>query len=242
MPPRHVVLLLSDVPARLVVLPEDLPDEQAASHVADAVFELLRSRAADFLGMHESQQLLDQLEQVAPAVVRQVIPKPLSLTLLTEVLRRLAEEGVSIRDLRLILEALATYAPQERDPMALTELTRSHLKRATTYRLTGGARSLEIYLLDPGIEEVIRSAITRTPAGSFLTLAPGPARDIVRAIKQTTDEVRPSEAQPLVLLTQPDIRRFVRKLVEGEVPDLQVISFAELLPEIQLQPLAKVEG
>jgi len=237
MPERHIVLMLFEVPALVIALPADLPPGDAASFVADRVFEILLVRAADFLGLHETQLLLDQLEQVAPAVVRQVVPKPVPLPLLADILRRLVEEQSSVRDLRAVLEALAAHAPQERDPLTLAELVRGHFRRATTYRLTGGASHLSVYLIDPLIEDTIRGAITRTAAGSFLTLAPAAARDVVASFRGALPG-GPGEAP--VVLTQPDIRRFVRKLIETDFPAARVVSFAELQPEVQLRPLGRV--
>ena len=119
------------------------------------------------------------------------VPKPVALPLLADVLRRLVEEQVSVRDLRAILEALALAAPTEKDPLALAEFVRAQLRRATTFRLTAGAGDLPVYLLDPGIEDAIRHAITRTAAGSFLALAPAAARDVVTAIRRATAEPPP---------------------------------------------------
>jgi type III secretion protein V len=239
MPARHVVLLLHEIPAAVLAPPADLPDARFAAACAEEVYAVLRRRAADFMGLHEAQTLVDQLEQVAPAVVRQVMPKPVSLSLLADVLRRLVEEGASVRDLRAIFEALAAFAPSEKDPLQLTELARAQMRRALTFRLTGGANGLDVYLLDPAIEDVVRQSITRTPAGSFLTLAPAAARDVVRSLRRAVESAPPPAGRPAVLLTQPDVRRFVRKLVESDQPDLQVVSFAELLPEVSLRPLAK---
>jgi type III secretion protein V len=92
-------------------------------------------------------------------------------------------------------------------------------------------------LLDAGIEDAIRGAITRTTAGSFLTLSPAAGRDVLTAIRRALEPLAGSRTPPL--LTQPDIRRFVRKLVEIDFPDLRVVSYAELLPEIAVKPIAK---
>ncbi|MBL8609509.1 MAG: FHIPEP family type III secretion protein [Myxococcales bacterium] len=236
--PRTVVLSLFEVPAKvLVVPPSDDPAAGVAMITAEAG-ELLRGRAADFLGLAETQRLLDELEQIAPAVVRNVIPKPVSLPLLADVLRRLVEERVSVRDLRGILEGLAAYAGTEKDPLNLAELTRGQLRRAITFRLTQGASTLGVITLDPTIEDTIRRAITRTQAGAFLTLAPAAARDVVQSVRRAVGEAAVHGGTP-VILTQPDIRRFVKKLVETDVPTAQVTSFAELLPEVSLRPLAR---
>jgi type III secretion protein V len=149
----------------------------------------------------------------------------------------MVEEQVSIRDLRGILEALSTVAATEKDPLNLTEFVRGQLRRATTYRLTSGRSELSVFLLDPAIEEAIRHAITRTAAGSFLTLAPAAGRDVVAAIRRALSQAPASVGN--VILTQPDIRRFVRKLIEVDLPETNVVSFAELLPEISLRPLGK---
>ncbi len=241
LPGRHVVVLLHEVPLSAFELPADLPDAHAAEHVMNRCVGLLRERAADFVGISEAQGMLDQLEQIAPATVRQVVPKPVTVTLLADVLRRLVEERVSIRDLKAILEALAQGAANDRDPLNLAEFVRSHLRRAITHDLTQGAHELGVVLLESTIEETVRGSISRTTAGSFLTLAPAAARDVVSAIRRAvaTADAERSATSPTVVLTQPDVRRFVRKLLETDFPHVRVVSYAELLPEITLVPLAK---
>jgi len=182
--------------------------------------------------------MLDELEQFAPATVRNVVPKPVTVVLLSDVLRRLVEEGISVRDLRGVLEALSTVAIQEKDALNLTEYVRAHMRRTITYRLTAGLGQLDIVLLDPLIEDTVRRAITRTPAGAFLALPPQAARDVLASVQRAFASTG-QRAAPPVILTQPDIRRFVRKLIEPDLPDISVVSFAELLPEVSLKPVAR---
>jgi type III secretion protein V len=236
LPPRHVLISLRELPARVLSLPESVPPEGLAEAVVLAVLPLMRERAVDFLGIAETQGLLDQLEQLAPATVRQVVPKPIAVTQLADVLRRLVEERLSVRDLKSILESLALVGQTEKDPLNLAEFVRSQQRRAITHGLTHGGRELSVLLLDGMIEETVRGAISRTPAGSFLTLAPAAARDVVTAVRRALDPL--GEPRPPVL-TQPDIRRFVRKLLEVDLPDVKVVSYAELLPEIAVKPLGK---
>lgn len=236
LPARHAVLSLHEIPALLVTVPEEVTDTAVAAHVVNGVLPLLRSRAADFLGIAETQSLLDQLEQLAPATVRQVIPKPIGPALLADVLRRLVEERVSVRDLRAILEALSAIGAVEKDPLNLAEFVRSQLRRPITHALTGGERELRVVLLDSPIEETIRTSVQRTAAGSFLALAPAAGRDVVAAVRRAL--AQSPEARP-VLLTQPDIRRFVRKLLETDLNELTVVSYSELLPEIAIRPIGR---
>ena len=198
---------------------------------------MLRVRAVDFLGISETQGFLDQLEQMAPATIRWVVPKPISVTQLADILRRLVEDRIRVRDLKGILEALALVGSTEKDPLNLAEFVRSHQKRSITHALTGGASELKVVLLEASIEDSIRGAITRTPAGSFLTLSPAAGRNVVKALKRALDPLSVSRMPPL--LTQPDIRRFVRKLVELDLPELRVVSYAELMPELVVNPVAR---
>jgi type III secretion protein V len=214
-----------------------IPTLTAAAVVALHLGRMVRRRAHELVGLQEVQSMLDQLERAYPALVRNVVPKPVGLPLLTDVLRRLAEEGVSIRPLREILEALATYAPGERDPIALTELVRASLRRQVTFR---HARDgvLPVYLLDPAIEEAIRDSIQRTATGSYIAMPPDMARDVVEAVRRETGSA--SEGQAVCLLTQADVRRFSRRLLEVELPGLVVLSYQELAPEVTVQPLARI--
>ncbi|MBN1607936.1 MAG: FHIPEP family type III secretion protein [Polyangiaceae bacterium] len=239
LPAHHVVLSIHEVPAKALPVAASVTDDDLAEHLVAQVFPLLRERAADFVGIGETQALLDQLEQIAPATVRQVVPKPVTVTLLADVLRRLVEEGLCIRDLRGILESMAQVAPTDKDPLTLAEFVRAQMRRTISYQLTQGRADLSAYLLDPMIEETIRGAISRTPAGSFLTLAPAAGRDIVGAVRRVLSPGLDSETAPVVL-TRPDVRRFVRKLIETELPTVRVVSYAELLPELAIRPVATV--
>jgi type III secretion protein V len=235
---RQVVLSLHEVPAKVCAVPLEAQGGELVEWVRQWTLDLLRARAADFIGLAEVQRLLDELEQFAPATVRNVVPKPVTLMLLTDVLRRLVEEQVSVRDLRAILEALATVAANEKDPLNLAEYVRGQMRRAITFRLTRGSGQLDVVLVDSLLEDTVRRAITRTAAGAFLTLPPQASRDLLAAIHRALDGV-PPDSEPRVILTQPDVRRFLRKLVESELPDLSVVSFAELLPEVSLKPIAR---
>jgi len=236
--PRSAVLSVHEVPTAAFALPEGIADDERVPWLADRALAVLRTRAADFLGLAEVQRLLDELEQYAPATVRNVVPKPVTLVLLADVLRRLVEERISVRDLRGVLEALSAVATAERDPLNLAEYVRSQMRRAITFRLTAGTPALDVVLLDSLLEDTVRRAITRTPAGAFLTLPPQAARDVLTSVRRAVLEAAATE-RPAVILTQPDIRRFVRKLIEVEMPAVTVVSFAELLPEVSLKPVAR---
>lgn len=209
--------------------------EVLAQHefVAVAVRAAVFKSAAQFVGIQETQALLDGLEQSHPALVRNLVPKPLPVTLLAEILRRLVEERVSIRPMREILEGLAPYAVTEKDPIILADLARQSLRRHISYQIAPRRRA-GVWFLSGDVSEVIRESITRTPGGTFLRLDPTLAREIAE------NAAHKLGTGPSVILCDPDIRRFVWVLLEGKVPNLQVISHAELDAGIVLDPLGAI--
>ncbi len=223
--PRDLVLTCHEVPESTIEVAPSIDEASVAEFVLQNVLPVLERRAGDFLGIPETQRLLDELELTAPVLVREVVPKSIGVPGLTLVLKQLVDEGVSIRNLGGILEVLATASSKETEPSRLAESVRVHRSRALTHELTGGRGSLDVYLLDPGIEDAIRGAIRRTGTEGHLVLAPAAARDIVAAVRAI---VPPAPQHPPVLLTQPDIRYFVRRLLQVEFPALRVVSHTEL--------------
>jgi type III secretion protein V len=208
----------------------------AGEELGDAVLALLRRYGHELFGLEEAQALLDALERTHPTLVREVIPKLVSPVLFTDIARRLVEEGISLRNLKDILGALAEWAPHERDPVALTEHVRAALRRVITHRYAGDGGALAAYLLDPMIEDAIRDSVQKTPTGSYLALEPQLSSDIVAAVGRAVGPGSPGA----VLLTGAEIRRYVRRLVETDHPNLPVLSFQELAPEAQIRPIARI--
>jgi len=210
--------------------------ERAGARLADEVLVLMRRHGHELFGLEEAQALLDALERTHPALVREVVPKLVSPVLFTDIARRLVEEGISLRNLRDILGALAEWAPHERDPVVLTEHVRAALRRSITHRHAGDGGALTAYLLDPLIEDAIRDAIHKTATGSYLALEPQLSQDIVAAVGRA---VR-AAAGGAVVLTNAEIRRYVRRLIETEHPQLAVLSFQELTPDAQIRPVGRI--
>jgi type III secretion protein V len=201
---------------------------------------VLRRHAREFVGVQEAQSMLDQLEKAFPAIVKEVVPKVVSLLKLTDILGRLVEEELSVRDLRGILQALSEYGQVESDNVMLTEHVRAAQRRYVSHKYARGTNTLVVYLLDPQIEEAIRGANKRTATGTHLALEPDIAQEIVQAVKGECGNLPPTAQRP-VILTSMDIRRYVRKLLEFEFnPAFSVVSYQELSPDLNIQPVARI--
>jgi type III secretion protein V len=199
------------------------PGELIAEHLRS----LVRARAAGLLGIQEVQGLLDGLESQAPTLVKEALQK-VPLPLLTEVLRKLVEEQVSIRNMRAILEALVAPTT-EGDATALAERCRQALYRYLSHKFAPSG-PLFAYLVDPEIEETLRSSGPRGPAPS-----PERVAEILEGVKRVA-----AGGGQTVLLTAPDVRRTLRKLCEGAFPDVAVLTYGELDMNLQIRPLGRL--
>jgi type III secretion protein V len=197
--------------------------------LAAAAGALARS-AAEFVGVQEVQSLLDGLESSAPALVREA-SRQLAPALLAEVLRRLVEEGVSIRPLRTILEALLEAGGGARGAPVLADAARRALRRHLGHALAGEG-PLAALLLDPAAEELIRQAL----AGESLAMDPRLATALVDGLAVELG----GHSEPPVLLTSPDVRRALRGLIAPRFPRISVLAYEELPPELPVRPLGRV--
>lgn len=211
------------------------PEEVITLHLS----RILRKYAHEFVGIQETQGYLDFAGRGLPKLVEEVVGKTVSIQQVTDVLQRLVQEGISIRDIKSVLDALGEWGRVEKDTVMLTEYVRSSMRRYISFRYTGGKDTLFVYLLDPEIEDVIRGAIRRTSTGAFLSLDPAITHDILDAIRREVANLPPTAQQP-VIVTDMELRRFVRKMVELEFPTLSVVSFQELAPELNVQPIGRI--
>jgi type III secretion protein V len=199
---------------------------------------ILKRNGEDFMGLQETKYLLDRMEARFPELVREV-QRVLPVQKIAEIMQRLVQEEISIRNLRTILQALIEWGQKEKDVILLTEYVRMGLKRYISYKYSGGQNMLAVYLFDPSVEETVRTAIRQTSGGSYLALDPDTSKKIVEEIKKEVGDFGEGPQKP-ILLTSMDIRRYVRKLIELDLYDLPVLSYQELTQEITLQPLGRI--
>ncbi len=202
--------------------------------------QVLKGNAREFLGIQETKTILSFVEKSFPDLVKEVT-RLVPLQKLTDIFKRLVEEEISIKDQRSILEALSDYAQTEKDTVLLAEYTRSALKRSITYKFSQGRSLLSAYILDQGIENMVRSSIKQTSSGSFLALDAESTGRILQKIRDTISKQTPSNGQSPVLITAMDVRRFVRKMIDQAFPELAVISYQEITEDVQIQPLDTIK-
>jgi flagellar biosynthesis protein FlhA len=202
--------------------------------------ETIRSNAAQLLTRQDVRQLLDQLKSTNEAVVNEVVPDVLSLGEIQRVLQGLLSEGVSIRDLGAIVEAVGDKARLTRDPSLLAEYARQALGRAITAPYLDENRTLHAITLDPAIEHEVVSAITQTTEGEYLAMEPSRAQAMLTALRTQSDQASAKGGMRPVLLCSARVRRHLRRLIEQTLPHLAVCSYNEIASGISVETIGVV--
>ncbi|VWB88606.1 type III secretion system export apparatus subunit SctV [Burkholderia lata] len=189
-----------------------------------------------FMGLQETQWLLERAGTEYPGLVAEV-QKAMPAQRISEVLRRMLEEHVPIRNMRAILESLVVWGPKEKDLLMVTEYVRSDLGRFIAHRATGGTGELPSIVLDPEVEQAIRQAIKPTPAGNFLALEPA----LIGTLLDNLAGICGSDpVKHLAVICAMDIRRYTRRMIEQRFPWLPVYSFQELGSDAHLSPVGRL--
>jgi flagellar biosynthesis protein FlhA len=217
----------------------------AESVIVTHLTETIRSHAAEVLTRQDVRALLDKLKETNAAVVEEVVPDALSLGEIQRVLQSLLAEGVPIRDLGTIVEAIGDKARTTRDTSLLSEYARQALGRAITAPHLDERLRLQAITLDPAIEQEVSTSITQTTDGEYLAMDPPRAQAIVTALRSQVEHAtaRGSHGgRGPVLLCSARIRRHLRRLIAQAQPHLAVCSYNEIAPGIDVETIGVVHA
>lgn len=199
--------------------------------------EIIKKHAHELIGRQEVQNLLDNLLKTYPKLVEELVPAVLSLGTIMRVLQNLLKEGVSIRDLRTILETMADWAPVTQDTDILTEYVRHALSRTICSQLTQDG-VVPLITLSKEVESSVEDSIQHREQGSYLAIDPTTAQKILDAIGEATNSFHGNQLP--TLLVSPQIRPHVRSLTERYYPALTIISHNEIAPNLKVKSLGTV--
>ena len=183
---------------------------------------ILSRHAAEFAGVQETSDLIDQLRQRHPALVQSLVPGVVRVQQISEVLKSLLREQVPISDLRKILESIGRLAEQQKDLSQIAQGVCLDLNRQICGRLAVG-RMINHYRLDYEITDLLANATVQTGDGVVLDLPPDDQKMILKAIETGVDPVRHLD-QPLVFIVRSSLQSVVRNLIAPSLPDAAVLS------------------
>ena len=205
--------------------------------VATHLNHLVVMHASELLGRREVQALIERVQKDTPSLVDDLVPKALSVTVLQKVLQNLLEEGVPIRDMRTIMEALAENAPKLTDPYDLTAVVRLALGRAITQQWFPGNGEMQVMGLDANLERVLTQTLTSGPNPG---LEPGLAHTLLTQTEKAMTRQQNIGLAP-VLLVQHSLRAMLSRFLRRSLPQLKVLSYAEV-PDTRTVKVVNVVG
>ena len=214
-----------------------------SSVLATHLVETTRRHADRFLTRQDVQKLLDRLKETSPAIVDEVL-EATSLGLIQKILKNLLKEGVSVRDLMIILEALADQSTITKDPVMLTEAVRQRVGSTICRPYLSEDNALDYVALSEEVEEVIMSGIQQDEQGEyqFLAIEPNAAYQLVNGIANAVTQVAGLNVQPLILCSRSIVRAYLRQFIDIQFPTpITVLSIEEVPPTIQLDEIGRVE-
>ena len=210
----------------------------ASTVVATHMSELLQAHAHELLGHDEVQQLLDNLAQVAPKLVEDLVPKMLPLAVVLRVLQNLLQEGVAIRDMRTIAETLAEQSTKSQDAGTLTASVRVALARSIVQQVIGPIGEIPVIVLDPGLERLLQQTLVNAGEDGA-GVEPGMLEQLQKAMRETTRQQEVSGHES-VLLVAAAIRPWMAKFARHSVPGMRVLSYNEIPDNRQIKVISTI--
>ncbi|WP_442918213.1 flagellar biosynthesis protein FlhA [Magnetococcus sp. PR-3] len=211
----------------------------ASTVLATHITEMVHNHAHEMLTRQEVQNLLDLVAKNQPKLVEELIPNVVNLGDVQKVLQGLLRERVSIRDMGTILETLADYGKIIKQPQQLVELVRQSLSRSIVRRYLDENGALTALVLGPDAENLVAEAIVDGDYGSYLSLSPRAAQQLLTRVRDEVEKAATVVVQP-VLITGSRARPFVKQALEGVLPHLVVLSQNEIPANVSVNSLGNV--
>ncbi|WP_354418057.1 type III secretion system export apparatus subunit SctV [Mesorhizobium shonense] len=207
--------------------------------IASRVQATLARRARRLVGIQETRELLGRMEQEYAELVKEVL-RTTPIPRIADVLRRLLDEDIPIRNTRLVLEALAEWGEQEQNVALLTEYVRSGLTRQICHRFANAQGVVPAFIIERETENLVRGAIRDSAVGPYLVLGDGQSEMLLSQMRQIHSNPAPGQRHPVILASM-DVRRFVRGFLTRNGIDLVVLSYQDLDSEFTIQPVGSVK-
>jgi flagellar biosynthesis protein FlhA len=212
------------------------PESVLITHLS----ETLTRHAYEMLSREDVQQLVDRLRSNQPSLVGEVVGEQISVGLLQRILQNLLREGISIRDLPLILEALGENASRTKSPALLTEVSRKALKRAITEQFVDVTGQITAIAIDPTVEHYLISHLEQTPEMITLAVMPEMAMELNRNIAEAWKSAMEKAYENVIVLCDARIRAAMYNMIERSLPRLSVVAYDEIVSGTETQAVETV--
>ena len=200
--------------------------------------ETIRQHTSELLNRSETIQLVENLKKTEPELVADVVPNVITYANLEKLLKNLLKEGVPIRDLATILEAVTEASSTTRDLDMITEQVRAALSRTITRKFCENGQ-LRVVTLDAELEKKVLGALTKNEHGVYLSLGPDVVQQIISQLGELRGKFNELSQAPIVLAS-PVIRVYLSRMITQFYPDVTVLSFNEVTNNVQIQAIGNI--
>ena len=207
--------------------------------LATHLHELIKQRAGQLLTRQDVQDIVEVVRQTEPAVVNELIPELASVGEVQQVLRWLLDEQISIRDISVILEALADGLRVTENLQDAAEVVRLALDDAICEQYRDSDNRLHVVTVDPQLEQDIQASVVQTPQGSVCAVEPQLQQVILQRTQEAIQQVIARGHEPVVI-PSPRGRRHFRALISRTFPQVGVLSHAEGAPGVEVRAAAQI--
>lgn len=203
--------------------------------IATHLSQILKNQAHELIGQDGVQQLLDKLGKASPKLVESLVPGVMGLSEVTRVVHNLLEEGIPVRDMRTIAEALSDHGGKGQDSDALTAKVRVALGPAIFQTVNGTTREMPVMVLDSQLEQILLSSVQGSPGG----LEPSLMDAVIQQVIQASGKLETDGHNP-VLLVASNIRLFLSRLLKGRMSNFYILAYEEIPPSKSIRVVATI--
>ncbi|KRO71245.1 MAG: hypothetical protein ABR69_00405 [OM182 bacterium BACL3 MAG-120507-bin80] len=210
-----------------------------ATAIATHMNSILKNNADELLGHDETQQLLDLISEKSPKIIEDLVPNKLSVSTITQVLKNLLQEGITLRDNRSIIDNLLAESVKTKDANQLTALIRPHLGRIIVQDIISVNEELPIITLEQPLEQLLNNSIQNDSSTNDVFLEPKLIESIVASVsieKQNAEE----RGNPAVMVVSPKIRPWLSRILRQRLGNLSVLAYTEIPEDQEIRVIGRV--
>lgn len=203
--------------------------------------QVVRNNAHRLLGFRETEALVESLRKSHKELYQALFPEFLTVSGLRQILRNLLREGIRIRDITSVLEAIEEHKNRSADPDQLTEFVRASLNFQLCREYADAQGVVQAMLLAPELEKAVMKDVRQASSAIWFDLDVDVSLRLLSSVARAWEKAQDQGFKP-VLLCGPRARRFIKRLVEPSFPHLPVISYPEVAPDADVHVFTSLGG
>lgn len=228
------------------LLPQEIPEalQRNATEATDALIEHLKEvvikHVDDVMTKMDVLKLMELVRQHDQSLIQELVPAILTPNDLRKIFVNLIREKVSIKDIIFVFERLSDYARFSKEPDILSERLRAAMGRQICLAHADKQKNLYAVTLSNEWEKMLDDSCQRTELGTMFLLNPLQVQELIETTGETLRRVQQTYDRVPVILCSPRIRLPLFQLLDRHIPIITVMSYSELIPDIQVQAVGTI--